>query len=284
MDHDNVSPRCIIPPEYRVTLLSAGQHTNKFLIQLSYEATDGQWKPVSLDNVREELKNSKNVAAVTNLKQALACCVVAIQNQPYLYQTRLKPTEKEESNLANDEISISFINVCKDGGLEKDCDEQLLPFGFGRQSMVLLGFNPNLRLVLLEKHVLRSSPSDLLFQPLRHLVGDGKTTALLDEICQELPETFSYLNDEQQKVAHPLMLKTAVEVAGPPGNYSSHTLLNDCNNFLSFSYHDPFDIPFTGTGKTKTIVELVRALLLTTNLDIIVMSERNGAINAIRKV
>lgn len=112
-------------------------------------------------------------------------------------------------------------------------------------------------------------------------MGDGKTTALLDEICQELPETFSYLNDEQQKVAHPLMLKTAVEVAGPPGNYSSHTLLNDCN-FLSFSYHDPFDIPFTGTGKTKTIVELVRALLLTTNLDIIVMmSERNGAINAI---
>jgi hypothetical protein len=36
-----------------------------------------------------------------------------------------------------------------------------------------------------------------------------------------------------------------------------------------------------GTGKTKTIVELVRGLLETTDFDIVVLSERNGAINAI---
>ena len=36
-----------------------------------------------------------------------------------------------------------------------------------------------------------------------------------------------------------------------------------------------------GTGKTKTIIELVRALLKCTNFDILVLSERNGAINAI---
>jgi type I site-specific restriction endonuclease len=36
-----------------------------------------------------------------------------------------------------------------------------------------------------------------------------------------------------------------------------------------------------GTGKTKTIVELVRALLQCTSLDILLLSERNGAINAV---
>mmetsp|Transcript_11356 Transcript_11356/g.21258 ORF Transcript_11356/g.21258 Transcript_11356/m.21258 type:complete len:103 (+) Transcript_11356:266-574(+) len=91
-------------------------------------------------------------------------------------------------------------------------------------------------MLLLEKHVSKSDESDLLYKPLRHLLGDGKSTALLDEIFQELPETFKDLNDEQQKLAHPLMLKTAVEVAGPPG-----------------------------TGKTKTIVDLVCSLLLTTD-------------------
>ena len=62
----------------------------------------------------------------------------------------------------------------------------------------------------------------------------------------------SGLNEEQQKIAHPLRLKTAMEVAGPPG-----------------------------TGKTKTIVELVRALLRCASHDILLMSERNGAINAV---
>jgi len=39
--------------------------------------------------------------------------------------------------------------------------------------------------------------------------------------------------------------------------------------------------PVLHTGKTKTISELVRALLLCTDQDIIVLSERNGAIDAI---
>ena len=37
----------------------------------------------------------------------------------------------------------------------------------------------------------------------------------------------------------------------------------------------------TGTGKTKAITELVRGILECTELDVIVLSERNGAIDAI---
>jgi len=72
------------------------------------------------------------------------------------------------------------------------------------------------------------------------------------EIEMEMPDSQAVLNEEQKKVAHPLLLRSAMEVAGPPG-----------------------------TGKTKTNVELVRALLQCTSYDILLLSERNGAINAV---
>lgn len=91
-----------------------------------------------------------------------------------------------------------------------------------------------------------------MFAPLRHLIGAGVPTAVLTEIEMGIPNSLIELNEEQRRVAHPLHLKTAMEVAGPPG-----------------------------TGKTKTIVELVRSLLQCTSYDIILLSERNGAINAV---
>ena len=94
--------------------------------------------------------------------------------------------------------------------------------------LVIAGLNQNNRMVLLEKHVAESSDSDLLFEPLQHLVGSGEPVPVVTEMNMEVPTTQVDLNEEQQKVAHPLRLKTAMEVAGPPG-----------------------------TGKTKTIVELV---------------------------
>jgi Ni2+-binding GTPase involved in maturation of urease and hydrogenase len=66
------------------------------------------------------------------------------------------------------------------------------------------------------------------------------------------PLTFKQLNEQQKQVAHPLALMTATEVAGPPG-----------------------------TGKTKTITELVRCILECTSANALVLSERNGAIDAI---
>jgi hypothetical protein len=91
-----------------------------------------------------------------------------------------------------------------------------------------------------------------MFSPLQHLIGAGDPIAVLTDIEMDVPESLVDLNEQQQRVAHPLRLKTAMEIAGPPG-----------------------------TGKTKTIVELVRSLLQCTSYDIILLSERNGAINAV---
>jgi hypothetical protein len=91
-------------------------------------------------------------------------------------------------------------------------------------------------------------------EPLKAYVGSSTSRRLFNttEINTLPPDTFNDLNDEQKALANPLSLKIAMEYAGPPG-----------------------------TGKTKTITELVRSILHCTALDIIVLSERNGAIDAI---
>lgn len=117
-------------------------------------------------------------------------------------------------------------------------------------NLTVIGLSPNNRMVLLERHVKQSPNNVLMFEPLQHLLGVGAPKSVFTEL-DGIPESQSDPNDNQRLVANPLALKTAMEVAGPPG-----------------------------TGKTKTIVELVRALLNCTSSDILVLSERNGAINA----
>jgi ATP-dependent exoDNAse (exonuclease V) alpha subunit len=128
--------------------------------------------------------------------------------------------------------------------------EEELPNYVGH-NLIVIGLNPNKRMLLLERYVEQTPNNVIMFEPLQHLLGIGAPRAVFTEL-DGIPESGSQLNVNQRKVANPLELKTAMEVAGPPG-----------------------------TGKTKTIIELVRALLSCTSSDIIVLSERNGAINAI---
>jgi hypothetical protein len=107
-------------------------------------------------------------------------------------------------------------------------------------------------MMLLQRHINETPELDLVPTPLMHLLGVGKPLPLFSEILNPVPDSFASLNEKQKGVAHPLSLKTAMEVAGPPG-----------------------------TGKMKTIIEVVRGLLECMDKDTIVLSERNGAIDAI---
>jgi len=121
---------------------------------------------------------------------------------------------------------------------EIECDERSI-----------LGVNQNLRLTKFDWHI---QETDSMFDPLRHYIGCGTPQRFFADISAPAPNSFYEPNREQQRVAHPLALTTAVEVAGPPG-----------------------------TGKTKIITELVRSILECTQHKVIVSSERNDAIDAI---
>jgi hypothetical protein len=251
----DVSPRNAVPDEYRLRLVSAGHSST--LCRITLEKLDGRgnWQHIPLpDDSKEKVTSGSQgdrakVDALLNIRRTLQCGVIAFHGKRHLYQSRTVPTGEKGKRLGDDEVSVLFLAVSRNGDVvgEKqtlssiDCDRQ-----------DILGLNQNQRLTILDRHIQETDISELLFDPLRHYIGSGTPQRVFHEISVPAPDTFKELNQEQQRVAHPLALTTAVEVAGPPGS-----------------------------GKTKTITELVRSILECTEYHVIVLSERNGAIDAI---
>lgn len=244
---NDITPRCAVPDDYRLRLTSDGSS----ICRISLQKRRGlQWVPVSLPRAGEPMKDhdGPEVDALFNLEQSLRCAVVAFEGERRLYQTRsVKPPKG--GRLEQDEISVVFTDLSPDGALGSSC-RSLSEIGCDHRT--ILGLNPTQRLMLLDRHVAETADSELLFEPLKHYVGMGSPKRLFSHISLPPSKTFDLLNAEQQKVAHPFSMLSAMEAAGPPG-----------------------------TGKSRTITELVRAVLRCTDRDVILMSERNGAVDAV---
>jgi hypothetical protein len=154
--------------------------------------------------------------------------------------------DRDGVDLATNKISIGLYPITDQG----DVAEDNIPFGNNARRIV--GMNQNSRLIILKMHFDSSEPDSLMFGALRQYIGTEEPKRVFDEIQVPAPKTFEDLNGQQKQVAHPLALMTAMKVAGPPG-----------------------------TGKTKTITELIRCILECTDGDALILSERNGAIDAI---
>ena len=240
----DISPRCAVPSDYRLALNR--KQGDLYSISLEHRIIEGgRWKQVN--DIEKHFKENPKVESLSNITQALRCAVVAFEGRILLYQSsrgNVKTIPKDH-RFDEREICIQLRSIDRDGRVSGDAYDL-------QGELTIAGLNQNTRMILLEDHVAAASDSELMFEPLQHLVGSSEPIPVVTEMNMEVPHTQVELNEEQQQVAHPLRLKTAMEVAGPPG-----------------------------TGKTKTIVELVRALLHCTNYDILLLSERNGAINAV---
>jgi hypothetical protein len=237
---DDLNPRCSVPEDFRIRMNNV--EGNVYSLNVLNKVGD-KWKAILLEEIPINFKDRAKIDIIMNVMESITCAVIAFENESALYQSTSTP---ERVRLGKNEVCMTLKRIGDDGGII-DYDVELPPL-----DSTVIGYNPNLRMITLKKHVMSMPDSELLIKPLKHLVGDGMSMPILTEISNSLPSTYNDLNEEQKKIAHPLRLKTAMEVGGPPG-----------------------------TGKTKTIVELIRSLLECTNLDIIVLSERNGAIDAI---
>lgn len=237
LDRDEISPRALVPDDYR--LLISRHCRPAYRVTLEQKIRD-QWRSIDLESKNDD---RLTVDCLVNVKQALQCAVIAVEGETQLYQTQWASVKRE--NLEKEEISISLLMLNSSGDIMTDERR-------GGNELRIIGLNPNLRMMLLQRHINETPEHDLVPTPLKHLLGFGKPLPLFSEILTPVPDSFESLNAQQKGVAHPLSLKTVMEVAGPPG-----------------------------TGKTKTIIEVVRGLLECTDKDTIVLSERNGAIDAI---
>jgi len=248
---EDISPRNRIPEDYALHLVAQ----SGFRCQVTLEhLVNGRWKVIPLPDEDDDDRNKKDggnrptVDALINVRRSLQSCSIAFQGSGHLYQTVLSSSKGERLN--DTEISVKFLSVRATGDV---FGEGLSLAEIGCSRTKILGFNQNRRMLLLEQHVDQSSPETLLFEPLQYFMGAKPPVRLFQgESTLPAPDTFKELNTQQQLVAHPLSIRTAMECAGPPG-----------------------------TGKTKTITELVRSVLCCTEYNVIVLSERNGAIDAI---
>jgi hypothetical protein len=248
---DDVSPRNAIPKDYRLRLQSKSD--NSLVCRITLEKfTDGEWTVIPLPDDKEKEGSSQQseqpkVDALINVRGSLQCGVIAFRGERQLYQTRTDVSSK--GKLDSNEVSVVFHAVANKGSL---VGEKLTLPAICCNERDVLGLNQNRRIMMLNRHIQETDLSELLFDPLRHYIGSETPQRVFSDITVPVQDTFKELNREQQRVAHPLALTTAMEVAGPPG-----------------------------TGKTKTITEVVRSILECTDHHVIVLSERNGAIDAI---
>ena len=206
---EKLNTRSSIPSDFRVSLIH--KHGSTYDIKVIGRDELGNRVPLDLNKLSDFERNGPKVEAISNLKRGIKCAVVAFEGHQRLYQTcSAKPARDEQ--LQDHQVSLSLKAVNKDGSVDIETN-------FYGGEFVVLGLNPNQRMLLLEKHVQDSQRDTLLFPSLRHLVGDGSPKSILDEISTGIPNTFFDLNEEQQSVAHPLLLKSAREVAGPPVSY-----------------------------------------------------------------
>jgi hypothetical protein len=247
LSHSDISPRNAVPNDYQLKLTN---FADKILIQLSTRETNNTWKKVPLPDDTKGEQEGIVVDSLKNLRRSLQCCVLAFEGANCLYQTGVAMDSKRKGEPCGpDEINVNFTRVARDGSLVGEPSSLSM---LAHENVV--GLNQNQRLLQLKRNI-DTTPIDVLIpEPVSAYVGSAINNRLFDEndITTLPPDTFNELNNEQKKIANPLSINIAMECAGPPG-----------------------------TGKTKAITELVRSILNCTTLDIIVLSERNGAIDAI---
>jgi len=163
---DTISPRCAVPSTYRLSITSTGGDLYRVTLEQDIIPPEGRW--ARIDDIEDHFKKNPKVESLLNVSQALRCAVIAIDGCADLYQSSRGDTPGRRED---DEICLQLNAIDRNGNVK---ETEVYHGG----QIIILGLNQNKRMILLEKHVQRTSDSDLMFGPLRHLIGVGQPRAI----------------------------------------------------------------------------------------------------------
>ena len=212
INREAVSPRCLVPNDYRLCLIQL--EGNLYRIRLEH-------LDIIISDVDAHFKDNPQDESLVNLSQALKCAVLAFEGVAGLYQSSRAAGIPKGHRVEDNEVCITMKKISRDGIVTED------ELHYFARNLTVIGLNPNNRMVLLEQYVEQSPNNVLMFEPLQHLLGVAAPSAVFTEL-DGIPESQSDLNVNQRLVANPLLLKTAMEVAGPPGTGKTKRLLSLC--------------------------------------------------------
>ena len=214
----DISPRAAVPPDIRLWFVQA---RNQFEIQVQAEI-EGEWVTAGdLDQVNEWIKNGliQSSGSLSNLKQSMRCSVVAIEGFRSLYQVK-----QQQNTDGSTALNLKFSRVDSQG--EVDQNNETFDYHSFRRLRVL-ALNPNYRYLGLLRHIETEVNAKELNLPLKHFLGQGEPMPVVFDLHNTVPETLKDLNEDQRSAGHPLCLRSAGEVAGPPGTGTSIEWIED---------------------------------------------------------
>ena len=226
ISHADLSPRNCIPEEYQLTLQR--KPSGIYRIVLKEQDNLGMWREIPLPqeleaNDKPRPGNKLKVDALSNLRNSLRCAVIAFQGCRHLCQTSHSRPPKGVKQLGDDEVSLVIRSIDAAGEVQETVlHENVMDRNKG--CPIILGLNPNRRLLLLEQHVQHTEADIMMFAALKAYISGTEPKRLLGEIPVTPPASFEALNPTQKSVAHPLSLRTAMEVAGPPGKSNGNLM------------------------------------------------------------
>ena len=220
----SVSHRNAIPEDYRLTIKPSSPPSLCVLCLKKREEKSGKWIEIPLPE-EETIASSDQpkVDSLVNLRGSFGCGVVAFEDSRQLYQTST-PSSKDERP-GESQVKVLFRPVDSTGklvGSTTTLDK------IKRGASVVLAISQNKRLVELLRYIESTEPTALLYHSLSSYLGSQPTRKALEDNSSPLPETFDSLNKEQKSVANPITLRSAMEVAGPPGTGKVRMNLMQC--------------------------------------------------------
>lgn len=243
INRDSIAPRHALPSVYRVLLIRVTGDLYRIRCERKM-GTNNDFELVDADDIKADLKENPNAESLLFIRSALKCAAIAFEGYSSLYQSSFAKRPSEHK-FADDEVNIMLRPINRDGSVSYSYETLVA------DTLSIIAFQDIVTHTALAKHIKQTAPSCLMVEPLEHLIGVGSPKAFITELDMEIPSQID-LNEDQRRLANPLLLKTAMEVAGA-----------------------------SGSGKTKTIVELVFALLQCTNYDVVVLCERNNGLDAL---
>ncbi|MGA1465974.1 MAG: hypothetical protein ACO363_09600, partial [Balneolaceae bacterium] len=209
----DISPRSSIPEEYSLHMIGDVSVCEVVLRRVRLGVLERIPLPGEGSVSKKKKSEAEDHDSLQNLRQSLRCGVVAFEGSNRLYQTQVVSPGKGKK-LNEHEISVQFRPITPDGDLTEEA-RSLVSIGCNGRKVV--GINQNCRYVLMERHFESTEVTEMVFPPLRQYIGEIPTRRFFPDIDRPPPRTFEELNEQQRKVAHPVSMKTAMEVAGPPG-------------------------------------------------------------------
>ena len=140
---DNISPRCVVPSDYRLSLIRAEGDIHQICLEHNILPGENYW--TQIDDIEAHFKENSKIESLLNVSQALRCAVIAFEGHAVLYQSSRGDDIPTRRHVTKDVVCIRLKAIDSYGNVRDDAE-----FRNHYARLIIIGLNQNMRMLLLE--------------------------------------------------------------------------------------------------------------------------------------